>query len=57
MINKTDYWGLVSGRKIDKSKIFDVFYAGFEGAPLIKECPVCMAFKVYLRKSDCRPTR
>lgn len=47
MIEKTDYCGLVTGSKTDKSGLFDVFYGGLKGAPMIKECPVCMACKVY----------
>jgi len=35
---KTDYCGLVSGGKTDKSEIFDVFYGELANAPLIKEC-------------------
>jgi len=44
---ETDYCGLVSGSKTDKSKIFNVFYGELSGAPLIKECPLCMACKLY----------
>ncbi|MGB9927300.1 MAG: flavin reductase family protein [Methanosarcina sp.] len=40
MLEKTDYCGLVSGRKEDKSKLFEVFYGGLEAAPMIKECPL-----------------
>jgi flavin reductase (DIM6/NTAB) family NADH-FMN oxidoreductase RutF len=40
MVEKTDYCGIVSGRKEDKSKLFDVFYGKFEAAPMIKECPL-----------------
>jgi flavin reductase (DIM6/NTAB) family NADH-FMN oxidoreductase RutF len=47
MIDKTDYCGLVSGSKTDKSLVFDVFYGDLKGAPLINECPVCMACKLY----------
>ncbi len=47
MIEKTDYCGLVSGGNTDKSGIFEVFYGGLKAAPLIKECPVCMACKLY----------
>lgn len=47
MITKTDYCGLVSGGKTDKSDIFDIFYGELKGAPLIKECPVCMACQLY----------
>jgi len=46
-IEKTDYCGLVSGGKTDKSGIFDVFYGVSDKAPLIKECPVCMSCSVY----------
>jgi flavin reductase (DIM6/NTAB) family NADH-FMN oxidoreductase RutF len=47
MIDKTDYCGLVSGRNTDKSTIFDIFYGDLKGAPLINECPLCMACKLY----------
>jgi flavin reductase (DIM6/NTAB) family NADH-FMN oxidoreductase RutF len=47
LIEKTDYCGLVSGSKTDKSEIFDVFYGESEKTPLIKECPVCMSCSVY----------
>ena len=40
MVEKTDYCGIVSGRKEDKSKLFEVFYGKFETAPMIKECPL-----------------
>ena len=46
LIEKTDYCGLVSGKNTDKSQLFDVFYGEEKGAPLIRECPVCMACKV-----------
>lgn len=47
LMEKTDYCGLVSGRNIDKSKLFNVFYGELSGAPLIKESPLCMACKLY----------
>jgi flavin reductase (DIM6/NTAB) family NADH-FMN oxidoreductase RutF len=47
MIEKTDYCGLVSGSKTDKSGLFDVFFGDLKGAPLIKECPVCMACRLF----------
>jgi flavin reductase (DIM6/NTAB) family NADH-FMN oxidoreductase RutF len=46
LMQKTDYCGLVSGSKSDKSGIFDVFYGELDKAPLIGECPVCMACAV-----------
>jgi flavin reductase (DIM6/NTAB) family NADH-FMN oxidoreductase RutF len=42
LLEKTDYCGLVSGAKTDKSAVFDVFYGSLETAPMIKECPVCL---------------
>lgn len=38
MIKETDYCGLVSGKKTDKSSLFEVFYGDLETAPMIKEC-------------------
>ena len=38
MMKETDYCGIVSGRKEDKSKLFEVFYGKFESAPMIKDC-------------------
>jgi flavin reductase (DIM6/NTAB) family NADH-FMN oxidoreductase RutF len=46
LLEKTDYCGIVSGRKVDKSKLFDVFYGSLPGAPLIRECPVSMACRL-----------
>jgi flavin reductase (DIM6/NTAB) family NADH-FMN oxidoreductase RutF len=40
MIDETDYCGLVSGRKEDKSELFEVFYGQMEAAPMIKACPL-----------------
>lgn len=38
MVRETDYCGLVSGEKIDKSDLFEVFYGELGTAPMIKEC-------------------
>jgi len=46
MINATDYCGLVSGSKADKSEVFDVFYGKLKAAPMIKQCPVNMECKL-----------
>ncbi len=43
LLEKTDYCGLVSGREADKSKLFDIFYGKLRRAPLIRECPLCLA--------------
>jgi flavin reductase (DIM6/NTAB) family NADH-FMN oxidoreductase RutF len=42
LIEKTDYCGIVSGEKTDKSKVFEVFYGLLKTAPMIKECPVSL---------------
>ena len=47
LIEKTDYCGLVTGSKTDKSGLFDIFYGEADKAPLIKECPVCMSCLLY----------
>jgi flavin reductase (DIM6/NTAB) family NADH-FMN oxidoreductase RutF len=43
LLEKVDYCGLVSGKEADKSRLFDVFYGTLRGAPLIRECPLCLA--------------
>jgi flavin reductase (DIM6/NTAB) family NADH-FMN oxidoreductase RutF len=42
LLEKTDYCGLVSGAKVDKSKVFEVFYGTLKTAPMIRECPLTM---------------
>jgi flavin reductase (DIM6/NTAB) family NADH-FMN oxidoreductase RutF len=42
MVVETDYCGIASGNKVDKSKVFKAFYSEKPGAPMIEECPVCM---------------
>ena len=47
---KTDYVGIVSGKKTDKSGVFETFYGKLNNAPMIKECPLnmeCRLFDVY----------
>jgi flavin reductase (DIM6/NTAB) family NADH-FMN oxidoreductase RutF len=39
MAEAMDYCGLVSGKKFDKSHVFEVFYGKLGNAPMIKECP------------------
>jgi len=46
LVKETDYCGLVSGKTIDKSKLFKVFYGKLETAPMIEECPVTMECKL-----------
>ncbi len=40
LVKEVDYCGIYSGKKRDKSEIFDVFYGMLKTAPLIRECPV-----------------
>jgi len=46
MLKVTDYVGIVSGQKEDKSKLFNVFYGETQTAPMIEECPLNMECKV-----------
>ena len=46
MIIKTDYCGLKSGKEIDKSDIFDIFYGELKTAPLIMEAPLNLECKL-----------
>ena len=50
MIEETDYCGLVSGRKIEKSELFEVFYGELKTAPMIKQCRMnieCRLFDIH----------
>lgn len=40
MEETTDYCGVVSGRSVDKSQLFDIFYGDTETAPMITDCPL-----------------
>jgi flavin reductase (DIM6/NTAB) family NADH-FMN oxidoreductase RutF len=42
----TDYCGVVSGREVDKSELFDTFYGELGTAPMIQECPVNLECRV-----------
>jgi flavin reductase (DIM6/NTAB) family NADH-FMN oxidoreductase RutF len=43
ILERADYVGLVSGKDIDKSGVFPVFYGTLSDAPLIENAPVAMA--------------
>jgi flavin reductase (DIM6/NTAB) family NADH-FMN oxidoreductase RutF len=47
LVTETDYVGLVSGKKTDKSDLFEIFHGEVENAPMIKECPVNMECRLY----------
>ena len=42
MAEITDYCGIVSGKKTDKSEIFNLFYGELNTAPMIIDCPLNM---------------
>jgi flavin reductase (DIM6/NTAB) family NADH-FMN oxidoreductase RutF/rhodanese-related sulfurtransferase len=42
MVALADYCGIVSGKKVDKSVLFDVFYGELKTAPMIRECPLSL---------------
>ena len=46
LLVKTDYVGIVSGEKVDKSEVFEVFYGDLKKAPLIKGSIVSLECKV-----------
>lgn len=46
MVALTDYTGLVSGKRVDKSQLFEVFYGELCHAPMIRDCPLTMECRV-----------
>jgi flavin reductase (DIM6/NTAB) family NADH-FMN oxidoreductase RutF len=46
LVKETDYCGLVSGKEVDKSGLFEIFYGELKSAPMIKRCPICMECKL-----------
>ena len=42
LLEKTDYCGIISGRKEDKSSLFKVIEGKATGTPMIEDCPLCM---------------
>jgi flavin reductase (DIM6/NTAB) family NADH-FMN oxidoreductase RutF len=42
MVEVTDYCGIMSGKKRDKSQLFALFYGELPTAPMIKACPLSM---------------
>ncbi len=47
LLVKTDFCGIVTGKKTDKAALFDVFYGELKTAPMIRECPVNMELRLY----------
>ena len=46
LAKQVDYCGIYSGKKRDKSELFNVFFGVLEAAPLIQECPVNLECQV-----------
>ncbi|MFW9969425.1 MAG: flavin reductase family protein [Candidatus Odinarchaeota archaeon] len=46
LLVKADYCGVVSGKEVDKSKLFNIFFGELETVPMIRECPVNLECKV-----------
>jgi flavin reductase (DIM6/NTAB) family NADH-FMN oxidoreductase RutF len=46
MVEITDYTGIVSGKKVDKSSLFQVFYGDLKAAPMITSCPLTLECKL-----------
>jgi flavin reductase (DIM6/NTAB) family NADH-FMN oxidoreductase RutF len=46
MASVTDFCGLYSGSKVDKSKVFDVFYGELKTAPMIGKMPINVECKL-----------
>ena len=54
LVRETDYCGIVSGWKVDKSEVFESFYGTLGTAPMIVECPVNLECKV-VKNFDVHP--
>lgn len=46
MAEAVDFCGIYSGKKRDKSTVFDIFYGSLETAPLVSKCPVNLECKL-----------
>lgn len=46
MASVTDFCGIYSGAKVDKSKVFDVFYGELQTAPMISKMPINVECKL-----------
>jgi flavin reductase (DIM6/NTAB) family NADH-FMN oxidoreductase RutF len=46
LVKEVDYCGLVSGKRIAKGQLFQVFYGTLDTAPLISACPINMACRL-----------
>jgi flavin reductase (DIM6/NTAB) family NADH-FMN oxidoreductase RutF len=46
MIEQVDICGSKSGRDIDKSELFEIFFGEIETAPMVEECPITIECEV-----------
>jgi flavin reductase (DIM6/NTAB) family NADH-FMN oxidoreductase RutF len=46
LMEATDYVGIVSGHRVDKSTVFEAFYGKLGTAPMVKECPLNLECKL-----------
>lgn len=46
LLKSTDYVGIYSGKKTDKSKVFKASYGELKNAPFIDECPLSLSCKL-----------
>ena len=46
LVTESDYCGLATGHKEDKSKVFNTFFGNIKTAPLIVECPINISCSV-----------
>ena len=49
LLELIDYVGIVSGKNIDKSGLFKIFYGKLKSVPMIKECPINMECELFDR--------
>ena len=47
LATETDYVGIVSGKKSDKSDVFEIFNGELDNAPMIRACPLNMECRLY----------
>ncbi|CCH49881.1 flavin reductase family protein [Pseudodesulfovibrio piezophilus] len=47
MVNETDYVGLASGNRTDKSTVFKVHFGSLANAPLIEDCPISIELELF----------
>jgi len=46
-LEKTDYVGITTGARVDKSKVFESFYGKLKTAPMAGECPVSLECRLF----------